>query len=138
MNDKEFIESSDNLIENSPISIHFIDANGTILWANQKELSAMGYTAEEFFDKNIVDFHEDKLAILDVLNKAADFNGVETYPVRLVHKDKTTLYALITSNAYKEDGEFKHTRSYTNFISKEAYELFRQELVEKNNHKKQS
>jgi PAS domain S-box-containing protein len=137
MNKKSLIENADKFLDNSPVSIHFVNADGMIIWANQKELDVMGYTRDEFIDRPIMSLHTDKLVIFDILNKAADFNGVENYPAQIIHKDKSILYALITANAYKENDEFKHTRSYTSIISKEAYELFRQELVFKSNFKLQ-
>lgn len=125
MNGMEEFESAENLLRNSPICIHFINADGNIVWANQKELDSMGFSQEEFFNHSIVKFHYDQHVISDILNKAADFNGVENYPVRLVHKNKEIIYALITSNAYKENGEFKHTRSFTNMVPKEVYDIFK-------------
>lgn len=138
MSHNKIFESFEQVINLAPLGIHFVDANGIVLWANDQELKNLGYKAEEICGQAVSSFHEDPQAIADILNKTADFNGVQNYPVKLIHKNKQIIYALISANAYKENGEFKHTRSFTNLISKEAYEIFKQEQIIKNNFKLQT
>jgi hypothetical protein len=36
-----------------PVSVHLINMEGTILWANDAELHFLGYTSEEYCGKNL-------------------------------------------------------------------------------------
>jgi CheY-like chemotaxis protein len=44
-----------DFIENAPIGLHWVDADGVILWANQAELDLLGYTREEYIGRPLAD-----------------------------------------------------------------------------------
>jgi PAS domain S-box-containing protein len=48
-----------DFIENASIGLHWVGADGTILWANQAELDLLGYTREEYVGCHIAEFHAD-------------------------------------------------------------------------------
>lgn len=48
-----------DFLQNGNVAIHWVGADGTILWANEAELSLLGYTAEEYIGRSIKDFHVD-------------------------------------------------------------------------------
>jgi PAS domain-containing protein len=53
--DADFID----FCENAPIALHWLSSDGTVLWANQKELDVLGYTAEEYIGQPIMKFCPD-------------------------------------------------------------------------------
>ena len=56
-----------DFIENASMGLHWVGADGTILWANQAELDLLGYTREEYIGRNITEFHADGDVINDIL-----------------------------------------------------------------------
>ena len=46
-----------DFFQNAPIAMHWLNGNGTVLWANQTELNVLGYTAEEYIGKFCVYTH---------------------------------------------------------------------------------
>ena len=51
--DEELID----FFQNAPIAMHWLNGNGTVLWANQTELNVLGYTAEEYIGKSCLYTH---------------------------------------------------------------------------------
>ena len=37
-----------DFFQNAPIALHWLSGEGIVLWANQRELDVLGYTAEEY------------------------------------------------------------------------------------------
>src|SRR5712671_6368954 len=58
-----------DFVETSTIGLHWVGADGAILWANQAELDLLGYTREEYVGRPIADFHVDAPAIEDILDR---------------------------------------------------------------------
>src|ERR1700712_2845628 len=56
-----------DFIETSTIGLHWVGADGTILWANQAELDFLGYAREQYIGRNIAEFHADGPVINDIL-----------------------------------------------------------------------
>src|ERR1700712_5438316 len=56
-----------DFIETSTISLHWVAADGKIVWANQAELDLLGYGREEYIGRNIAEFHADRQVIEDIL-----------------------------------------------------------------------
>jgi PAS domain S-box-containing protein len=48
-----------DFIENASVGLHWVGADGTILWANQAEMDLLGYTREEYVGRKITEFHAD-------------------------------------------------------------------------------
>ena len=46
-----------DFFQNAPIAMHWLNGNGTVLWANQTELNVLGYTAEEYIGKSCLYTH---------------------------------------------------------------------------------
>ena len=95
------------------MSLHFVDHNGIILWANKTELAFLGYERNEYIGRPIADFHVDAEVISDILRRLTARETLEVYPARLRAKDGLTKYVLINSNVYEEHGKFQHTRCFT-------------------------
>ncbi len=55
-----------DFIENASVGLHWVGADGTILWANQAELDLLGYKHEEYIGCKINEFHADRDVISDI------------------------------------------------------------------------
>jgi two-component system sensor histidine kinase VicK len=61
------VDELTDFVENASIPLHWVDENGIILWANQAELDALGFTREEYVGQSITDFHADSHIIGDII-----------------------------------------------------------------------
>ncbi len=108
-----------DLIENVGLALHWMDEKGVILWANQAELALMGYSREEYLGSNVADFHEDKAAVSDILNRLKGDESIQNYPVVLRRRDGSLCHAAVDCSAYRKDGLFIHSRCTTHDLTKE-------------------
>jgi PAS domain S-box-containing protein len=108
-----------DFFENSTISLHMVDAAGTILRANQAELDLLGYTREEYVGRDIREFHADPDVIDSILERLARHEPVRNQPARLRCKDGSIRHVLIDSSVFERDGKFVHTRCFTRDITAE-------------------
>src|SRR5581483_7725338 len=106
-----------DFVETSTIGLHWVGADGTILWANQAELDLLGYTREEYFGRNIAEFHADEAVINDILACLSRGDTLRDHPARLRHRDGSIRHVLINSSVLFEDGKFVHTRCFTRDIT---------------------
>ena len=117
-----------DFIENASIGLHWVGADGTILWANQAELDLLGYTREEYIGRGIAEFHADSDVINDILCRLTNKETLRDYEARLRCKDGSVRHVLINSNVMWEEDRFVHTRCFTRDITerKRAEEELRQ------------
>lgn len=106
-----------DFIDNASLSLHCVDGNGIIAWANDTELKTLGYEKDEYIGRSIVDFHYDADVIDDILQRLGRFETLQNYPARMVCKDGSLVDVLINSNVYKKEGEFVHTRCFTRDVT---------------------
>ena len=106
-----------DFFDNASVGLHWVAADGTILRANQAELDMLGYTREEYVGRNIADFHYDRDAIEDILERLSAGEVVRDYEARLRCKDGSAKTVRIDSSAYFEDGKFVHSRGFTRDIT---------------------
>jgi PAS domain S-box-containing protein len=118
----------EDFFDNSPVGLHLVAGDGTILRANQAELDLLGYTAEEYIGRAIMDFHVDRPVIEDILQQLSADMKVDKRIARLRGKDGSIKYGQITSNARYQDGEFVNTRCFTVDVSEQhtAHEALRE------------
>jgi PAS domain S-box-containing protein len=102
-----------DFVENAVVSLHWVGADGTILWANQAELDLLGYTREEYIGHNIAEFHVDQPVIEDILARLSAWEQVNNNEARLRCKDGSIRQVLISSSVRFEDEQFIHTRCFT-------------------------
>lgn len=102
----EFADSTD-------IPLHFVDATGTILWANHAELNFLGYTLDEYIGQPIAKFHADKQAISDIFNQRLEGKSLTHHRAKLIAKDGTIKDVAVYSSVSQENGQLLHTRCFT-------------------------
>src|SRR4051794_38577786 len=76
-----------NFIEKASVGLIWVDAAGTILWANQAELDLLGYRRDEYVGKPVTRFHAAPAAIEDVLHRLQSHEPVRNHEARLRCKD---------------------------------------------------
>ncbi len=103
--------------ETATVALHWVGADGTIIWANQAELDMLGYTAEEYIGQPIAQFHVDAPVIDDILTRLCRGDKLREYEARLRAKDGSIRYAVIDSSVLFENGKFIHTRCFTRDIT---------------------
>jgi len=106
-----------DLAESATIALHWVGADGTILWANKAELEMLGYTAEEYIGHKITEFHLDSPVINDILNRLCRGEKLREYQARLQAKDGSIRHVIIDSSVLFENGKFIHTRCFTRDIT---------------------
>src|SRR5215213_5425404 len=58
-----------DFFENAAVPIHWVASDGTILRVNQAELDLLGYRRDEYIGRNVVDFHDEREVIEDILRR---------------------------------------------------------------------
>jgi PAS domain S-box-containing protein len=102
-----------DFVENSNVALHWVDAKGIILWANQTELDLLGYSREEYVGQPITRFHADASVISDILGKLTAREKLAGYEANLLAKDGSVKTVAINSSVYEQNGKFKHTRCFS-------------------------
>lgn len=111
------VEELSDFFENASMPLHWVDAKGIIIWANQAELDALGYEKEEYIGFPIKNFHADPEVIQDILYRLSNDETLYDYTARLKCKDGSVKHVLINSNVLRKDGKFVHTRCFTRDIT---------------------
>lgn len=106
-----------DFLENAVEGIHWVDADGVILYANKAELSLLGYDRDEYVGRNITEFHVDREVIQDMLARLTCGQTIADYEARLRSKDGAIKYVLVNSNVLFRGGKFVHTRCFSRDIT---------------------
>jgi PAS domain S-box-containing protein len=106
-----------DFVENAIVGLHWVAADGTIIWANQAELDLLGYTREEYIGHSITEFHADQAIIADILQRLLSNQPVQQYEADLRRKDGSIRHVLIDSNVSWHNGEFIRTRCFTRDVT---------------------
>jgi PAS domain S-box-containing protein len=102
-----------DFVQNAVVPMHWVGADGTILWANKAELALLGYSWNEYVGRPIAEFHADQGAIEDILGRLGKREDLQGYRAKLRCKDGSTRVVRIYSNVFAERNEFVHTRCFT-------------------------
>ena len=106
-------EMADHL-DNGVVGLHWVSADGIILWANRADDEPLGSTREEWVGHHAAEFHADHAALADMFQRLAKGETIYNYPARLRHKDGSVQHVLIASSVWFDDaGNFVHTRCFT-------------------------
>jgi PAS domain S-box-containing protein len=108
-----------DFFEHASIALHWVGPDGTILRVNQAELDLLGYSRDDYVGRNIIEFHQDRDVIEDILRRVTSGEILHDYPARLRCKDGSIKHVRIDSSVLFDDGQFKHTRSFTRDVTTE-------------------
>src|SRR5262247_641173 len=101
-------------LDNGVVGLHWVAADGTILWANRADYEPLGYTREEYLGHDIAEFHADPDVIEDLFNRLSKGETLYNYRARLRHKNGSLQHVLIASSVlFDDEGHFVHTRCFT-------------------------
>ncbi|MGQ4649453.1 GAF domain-containing protein [Lyngbya aestuarii] len=120
-----------DFVENGTVGMHWVNAQGIILWANKAELDLLGYPREEYFGQHIANFHADEVVIKDILKRLTANEILCDYEARLLCKDGSVRHVSINSNVMWEDDQFSHTRCFTRDITQYKQAQERLKLLER-------
>ena len=86
--------------QNAPVALHWLNADGVIMWANNTEMAMFGYDADEYIGQPIgkfifADDASVAAAVLDTLRRGS---SVEAAPMRMCAKDGRLVPILLDSN----------------------------------------
>jgi len=107
----------DDFVENAPIPLHSVGADGRIAWANRAELELLGYTREEYVGRHVVEVHVDRAVAEDILARLARREALRDYEARLRAKDGSIRHVAISSNAEAGGGRIHLARCFTRDIT---------------------
>ena len=103
-----------DFVNTAGVGLHWVAADGTILWANPADYQPLGYAADEYVGRNIADFHADGDVIADILKRLTAGERLLDREARLRCKDGSIRSVLINSSVLFDDqGRFVHTRCFT-------------------------
>lgn len=108
-----------DFVENAVVGLHKVAGDGTILWANEADCALLGYTRDEYLGRNIADFHADRQALCNILERLQAGEALKEAPAVLRCKDGSLRHVLISSNAHFEDGKFVNTRCFTRDVTEQ-------------------
>jgi PAS domain S-box-containing protein len=103
----------DRFFEDGGLPAYRIDLAGRILAANPAELSLLGFASAEFVGRNIADFHLDKAAATDILERLGRGENLDKYPARLVARNGSIKDVLISSIARFKNSQLIDARCFT-------------------------
>lgn len=114
--ESELSKSQKSLIEfaeNANVPLHCVDETGTIIWANNAELSLLGYTKNEYIGQPIAKFHANQETINDIIGQLIQGQSLCNYRAKLIAKDGSIKDVAIYSSALQENGKLIYTRCFT-------------------------
>ena len=110
-------DSFQDSVENAPVGIHWVSPDGIILWANQAELSLLGYAREEYLGRNIAEFHADESVAVSMIEQLSNHVTLNNFEAQMRCKDGSCRDVLVSSNVRWENGTFIHTRCFTRDVT---------------------
>jgi PAS domain S-box-containing protein len=102
-----------DFLENAVVGMHWVAADGTILWANKAEMALLGYERQEYIGRHIREFYVDREVIEDILQRLGRNEELHGYEASLRCKDGSIRHVRIHSNVFAQNGKFIHTRCFT-------------------------
>lgn len=97
--------SLSGFLENASVPIHWVNAQGVIVWVNQAELDLLGYSETEYIGVPIASFYSDAEVAAEVLLRLSNQENLHNHPAKLKCKDGSIKYVVINSNGFRNNAE---------------------------------
>ncbi|MET0286157.1 MAG: PAS domain-containing protein, partial [Polyangiales bacterium] len=102
-----------DFMENAPVGMHWLDADGTLLWANRADYAPLGYAQHEYVGRSLREFHVDPRIVDELLTRVRAGVPVERLPATLRQRDGTPREVEITASArLHDDGRLHYVRCF--------------------------
>jgi PAS domain S-box-containing protein len=104
-----------DFIQNAPIGVHVVKADGTIHFANGADLAIAGYddAPEGYVGHHIAEFHSEQAVIEEMLDRLSSGQPLINHPAVMKRADGQTIPVVVYSSPRFEDGQFVNTRCFT-------------------------
>lgn len=106
-------------VETASIGLHWVNADGIIIWANAAELDLLGYAKDEYIGHHIAEFHVERSQIEEILACLSRGERLRDREARLRCKDGSVKTVLMDSSVLWEDGRFVHTQCFTRDVTEQ-------------------
>ncbi len=106
-------------VETASIGLHWVNADGIIIWANAAELDLLGYDKDEYIGHHIAEFHVERSQIEEILACLSRGERLRDREARLRCKDGSVKTVLMDSSVLWEDGRFGHTQCFTRDVTEQ-------------------
>jgi PAS domain S-box-containing protein len=108
-----------DFFRNGAIGVHWIDADGIVVRANQTQLDLLGHSSGAFIGQPMRRFHESPDAFDDMLRRATAGETLRNHEVRLLASDGSVRHVLMTCDVVINAGIFQHLRCFTVDVTEE-------------------
>ncbi len=109
-----------DFIENAVEGLHQLGPGGTILWANPAQLKLLGYSADEYVGRQLVDFYVDRKRFDEFWNRVMHGEIIYDFQAALRCKDGSVKHVLVHSSGLWEGGKFLYTRCFIRDVTERA------------------
>jgi len=97
-------------LNEAAVGMHWLAADGTIIWANRTVLHLLGYEYDQFVGHPFAAFVEDPAAAEEMLRRIRAAENVRSCELRFRCGDGTLRWVRIEGNPWLQDGTFLHAR----------------------------
>lgn len=121
-------EDFEALVGNANVGIHCVDNNGYIIYANAQELETLGYQRDEYIGHHVSEFEVDEGSLQQLMFFLNSMATLENYPYKVKGKNGIK-HIIFNSSIYEKDGEFVHTRCFSNEVDPTIFEVYQRLLA---------
>jgi PAS domain S-box-containing protein len=108
-----------DLLENAVEGVQQVGPDQTVRWANRALLKLLGYTAEEYVNHPLAEFHVHQHTFDEFWGKLMRRDDIYNYPAELRCKDGSVKQVVIHSNGLWESGKLVHSRCFIRDVSEQ-------------------
>jgi PAS domain S-box-containing protein len=107
------------ILQNAVEGVQQVGPDQKILWANKALLKLLGYSADEYVNHQLSDFHLDRQVFDEFWQMLMRGEDIYDYPAELKCKDGSVKSVRIHSNGLWEEGQFVHTRCFVRDVTEQ-------------------
>jgi diguanylate cyclase (GGDEF)-like protein/PAS domain S-box-containing protein len=91
----------DQYVDQAPVAIKWLDADGMILRANPAELAMLGYAGAEYIGRRVVEFHVDPEVAGEMMRQLAGGTILRDFEVRLRAADGSVRHVVMNAEPHR-------------------------------------